>query len=37
MTNPPEKTTRGRKIVYVLKVIVCLLSFGFIYPHIMHD
>ena len=29
---------RGReKLVYVLKVAACLVSFGFIYPNIMHD
>jgi hypothetical protein len=25
------------KLVFVLKVALCILSFGFIYPNIMHD
>jgi hypothetical protein len=37
VTQPPAKTTRNRKFLFVLKVIVCVLSFGFIYPNIMHD
>jgi hypothetical protein len=29
--------TRREKVVFVLKVALCILSFGFIYPNIMHD
>ena len=29
--------TRRQKVVYVLKVTVCVISFGMIYPNIMHD
>lgn len=29
--------TRRQKLVFILKVVVCLISFGFIYPTIMHD
>jgi len=29
--------TRRQKVVFILKVAVCLISFGFIYPTIMHD
>ena len=29
--------TLRKKVVYVLKVSVCLISFGFIDPHIFHD
>lgn len=29
--------TRREKLVFMLKVAVCLISFGFIYPNIMHD
>jgi hypothetical protein len=29
--------TRRQKIVWVLKLTVCIISFGMIYPNIMHD
>lgn len=29
--------TRRQKVIFVLKVIVCVLSFGMIYPNVMHD
>jgi hypothetical protein len=29
--------TGKQKFVYVLKVTVCMISFGMIYPNIMHD
>jgi hypothetical protein len=29
--------TRRQRIVFVLKVVVCVISFGMIYPNIMHD
>jgi hypothetical protein len=29
--------TRRQKIVWVLKLTVCIVSFGMIYPNIMHD
>jgi hypothetical protein len=29
--------TRRQKIVFVLKVLVCVVSFGMIYPNIMND
>ena len=29
--------TAMQKMVFVLKVAVCIISGGFIYPHIMHD
>ena len=29
--------TMRQKVVYVFKVAVCLISFGFIYPHIFLD
>ena len=29
--------TLRQKTVFVLKVTVCIISGGFIYPHIMHD
>ena len=29
--------TRGQKTVFVLKLIVCILSFGFIFPGLTSD
>jgi hypothetical protein len=29
--------THREKFAFILKVAVCLLSFGFIYPNILHD
>jgi len=26
-----------RKVVFVLKLVVCVISFGFLYPNIMSD
>ena len=43
MVQPPAasprfaKMSRREKFVFILKVAVCLVSFGFIYPNIMHD
>lgn len=40
-TRPPSlrfsEMTRRQKIVFVLKVAVCVLSFGMIYPNIMNE
>ena len=32
-----SEMTFWEKSLFVLKVAVCLLSFGFIYPHILND
>jgi hypothetical protein len=32
-----NEMTRKQKFVFVLKVAACMISFGFIYPNIMHD
>ena len=32
-----NEMTRKQKFVFVLKVTVCVISFGMIYPNIMHD
>lgn len=32
-----NEMTRRQKIVFVLKITVCVISFGMIYPNIMHD
>ncbi|MGH8734855.1 MAG: hypothetical protein ACREVB_14295 [Burkholderiales bacterium] len=43
MTNPPAPSpkfaemTRREKFVFVLKVAACVISFGMIYPNVMHD
>jgi len=29
--------TPGQKAVFILKLTLCIVSFGFIYPHIMTD
>ena len=29
--------TRRQKVVFVLKLAVCVISFGMIYPNVMHD
>lgn len=35
--TPFEKMTGERKIKFVLKVVVCALSFGFIFPDVMNS
>lgn len=43
MTSQPEEKrafadlSPREKLVFVLKVALCIISFGFIYPNIMHD
>jgi hypothetical protein len=43
MAQPPvpsprfAEMTRREKFVFILKLALCLLSFGFIYPNVMHD
>ena len=37
MTTSFKEMTRRQKLVFVLKIAACILSFGFIYPNIMHD
>jgi hypothetical protein len=32
-----HEMTRRQKIIFVLKVAACVISFGMIYPNIMHD
>ena len=32
-----KEMTGKQKFVFVLKVTVCVISFGMIYPNIMHD
>jgi hypothetical protein len=33
--TPFKKMTRDQKTVYVLKVVVCLCTFGFIFPNVI--
>jgi hypothetical protein len=41
MTSQPDHRPRfadmstRQKVVFVLKIAVCMISFGFIYPHIL--
>ena len=37
MTLKYAEMNRREKIVFVLKVAVCMISFGFLYPHILID
>jgi len=32
-----NEMTRRQKVVWVLKLAVCIISFGMIYPNVMHD
>ena len=35
--TPYDKMSKDQKIKFVLKVIACVLSFGFIFPNVMGD
>jgi hypothetical protein len=35
--TPFKEMTRERKLRFVAKLIVCLLTFGFVFPNIMSD
>ena len=37
MSRPYKEMTRREKLMFVLKLAACILSFGFIYPNIMND
>jgi hypothetical protein len=37
MTLKYSAMTFRQKTVFVLKIAVCIISFGFIYPHILID
>jgi hypothetical protein len=37
MTERFGEMTRLEKLVHILKVTLCILSFGFIYPNILRD
>jgi hypothetical protein len=32
-----SEMTRRQKFVFVVKVVVCVISFGLIYPNVMSD
>lgn len=35
--TPFDEMTREQKVRFVLKVIACAISFGFIFPNVMND
>ena len=37
MSRKFSEMTRREKLVFVLKVALCMVSFGFIYPHILSE
>lgn len=34
---PFKEMTRRQKLVFICKLTITILSFGFIYPHVMSD
>ena len=32
-----DQMSLGQKVKFILKVAICMLSFGFIYPHILSE
>jgi hypothetical protein len=37
MSRSYKEMTRREKVVFILKLAVCILSFGFMYPNVMND
>jgi hypothetical protein len=37
MTTGHNELPLRERVIYVLKVVLCLVSFGFIYPNILRD
>jgi hypothetical protein len=35
--TPFKEMTPGRKVVFILKIVVCILSFGMVFPNVMND
>jgi hypothetical protein len=35
--TPFKEMSTGRKAVFILKVFVCILSFGMVFPNVMND
>lgn len=35
--TPFKQMTRDRKVRFIFKVLVCVISFGFIFPNVMGD
>ena len=35
--TPFNKMSRGRKFRFICKVVVCVLTFGFMFPDVMND
>jgi hypothetical protein len=34
---PFKKMTRRQKVVFILKLSVCIMTFGLAFPHVMSD
>ena len=34
---PFKQMTPGQKVVFILKLVVCILSFGIVFPNVMSD
>ncbi len=34
---PFKKMNRRQKVVFILKVAVCIITFGMVFPHVMSD
>jgi hypothetical protein len=35
--TPFDKMTRKRKVIFILKLVVCIMTFGMAFPHVMSD
>ena len=35
--TPFNEMSRGKKLLFISKVVVCVLSFGFVFPDVMND
>ena len=36
-STPFKEMTPARKFKFILKLTICILSFGMIFPNVMHD
>jgi hypothetical protein len=34
---PFKKMTRNQKVIFILKLSVCIMTFGLAFPHVMSD
>jgi hypothetical protein len=35
--TPFKKMTRNQKVIFILKLSVCIMTFGLAFPHVMSD